>query len=155
MQKTIAFTVYGMPIAKARPRFMARPYIDKASGQPKAFTQAYTPKETVMAEDDFKTQALKYRPAQLILGAVWLTVKIYRSIPKGFSVKKEMAAESGDIRPISKPDWDNYGKLVSDSLNSLFWHDDSQVVDGHVQKFYSRTPRTEIEIRYEAEVSTL
>jgi len=31
-------------------------------------------------------------------------------------------------------DWDNLAKLVSDALNTLAWHDDNQVMLGHVEK---------------------
>ncbi len=30
-------------------------------------------------------------------------------------------------------DWDNYGKIVSDALNGIVWHDDRQVAVGVVQ----------------------
>jgi len=31
-------------------------------------------------------------------------------------------------------DWDNIGKNIGDALNGVAWHDDNQVVDGHVLK---------------------
>lgn len=37
---------------------------------------------------------------------------------------------------VSRPDWDNIGKLVSDALNGIAWHDDSQVWVGTVKKVY-------------------
>ncbi len=44
-------------------------------------------------------------------------------------------------------DWDNIGKLVSDALNGVCWHDDSQVEDAHVKKRYDHErPRTEVEV---------
>ena len=52
--------------------------------------------------------------------------------------------EKGDIRPTKKPDWDNIGKVVSDSLNQIAYRDDAQIVDSQVRKFYSRLPRIEI-----------
>jgi Holliday junction resolvase RusA-like endonuclease len=38
---------------------------------------------------------------------------------------------------IVKPDWDNIGKAVSDSLNGLLWRDDSQVCFALVTKEYA------------------
>lgn len=147
VKKVIAFCVVGNPVAKGRPRFMARPYINKY-GKPKAFTQVYTPKETATAEKDFKSQALRYKPNELITSDIWLTVRIYRETPKSLSNKKALQAESGTLRPTTKPDADNYLKLVCDSLNEIMWKDDSQVIEAHVSKRYSSNPRTEVEIEY-------
>ena len=46
-----------------------------------------------------------------------------------------------------KPDWDNIGKIVCDSLNLVAYHDDSAVVDAQVRKFYSETPRVDVMIK--------
>ena len=51
------------------------------------------------------------------------------------------------IRPTKKPDWDNIGKIVCDSLNNIAYHDDNQVVDAQVRKFFSENPRVEVTIR--------
>ena len=51
------------------------------------------------------------------------------------------------IRPTKKPDWDNIGKIVCDSLNLVAYHDDSAVVDAQVRKFYSETPRVDVMIK--------
>ena len=55
--------------------------------------------------------------------------------------------EEKRIRPIKKPDWDNIGKVVADSLNQVAYRDDAQVVDSQVRKFYSRQPRVEVTIQ--------
>lgn len=51
------------------------------------------------------------------------------------------------IRPTKKPDWDNVGKIICDSLNNIAYHDDNQVVDAQVRKFFSENPRVEVTIR--------
>ena len=51
------------------------------------------------------------------------------------------------IRPTKKPDWDNIGKVVADSLNQVAYRDDAQVVDSQVRKFYSDQPRIEVTIQ--------
>lgn len=147
MKKVIAFCVVGNPVAKGRPRFMARPYIDN-DGKPKAFTQAYTPTKTAAAEDDFKTQALRHRPAKIITSDISINVRVYRCIPKSFSGKKAISAEAGTIRPGTRPDIDNYFKLICDALNGIMWQDDALIVEARVQKLYSNNPRTEVEIEY-------
>lgn len=51
------------------------------------------------------------------------------------------------IRPTKKPDWDNIGKIICDSLNGVAYRDDAQIVDSMVRKFYSETPRVVVSIR--------
>lgn len=47
-------------------------------------------------------------------------------------------------------DWDNLGKLVSDALKNLAWHDDNQVMRAIVDKVVDvgRPSRTDVEIEY-------
>lgn len=130
----IAFTIFGEPTAKGRPRFFR-------AGN---FVRTYTPKDTLIAENDFRLQSLQYKPAIPLTQEILLTIKIYRKIPKSFSKLKVIAANSGAIRPTTKPDWDNYGKLVCDAMNGIFWKDDSQIVSAWVEKYYSDNPRIEI-----------
>jgi Holliday junction resolvase RusA-like endonuclease len=40
------------------------------------------------------------------------------------------------LYPTGKPDWDNIGKLVCDSLNGILWRDDAVIVDGSTSKRY-------------------
>ena len=51
------------------------------------------------------------------------------------------------IRPTKKPDWDNIGKIICDSLNQIAYRDDAQIVDSQVRKFYSENPRVEVIIK--------
>ena len=50
------------------------------------------------------------------------------------------------IRPTKKPDWDNVGKVICDSLNGIAYRDDAQVVDSMVRKFYSEDPKVVVTI---------
>jgi len=46
-----------------------------------------------------------------------------------------------------KSDWDNFHKLSMDSLISILWKDDSQIIEAVVNKKYDKaSPRIEIEI---------
>jgi Holliday junction resolvase RusA-like endonuclease len=63
------------------------------------------------------------------------------------SKKGRIDAEAGRIRPITKPDTDNYVKLILDSMNGLFWRDDAQVVEITASKHYSGNPRIEVKLR--------
>ena len=46
--------------------------------------------------------------------------------------------------PTVRPDWDNLGKMVSDALNGLAYHDDKQIVSATVEKQYGDPERIEI-----------
>ena len=143
--KEIKFTVFGEPKAKGRPRFFAA----KVGPGKKPFVRTYTPKETVEAEQDVRVQSLKTRPKTLILGSISMTIDVYRKIPKSLSKTKIQDAEDKKLLPISRPDWDNYGKLVCDALNGVYYKDDSQITEAIVRKFYSSSPRLEVTISYQ------
>jgi Holliday junction resolvase RusA-like endonuclease len=133
----ISFIVYGEPVAKGRPKFFRR-------GN---FVGTYTPQKTQNAEKDFKQQALDYKPQTPLTEALELEIKVYRSIPKSMSKKRQILAENEILRPTTRPDGDNYLKLCCDALNGIFWRDDSLIVDMRVQKFFSERPRIEVEIK--------
>lgn len=138
---TITFTSYGEPVAKQRPKFFRR-------GN---FVGTYTPDKTRAAEGDIRSASMATKPASLILGPITIFISAYKSIPKSLSKEKRKLAIEGTFRPITRPDWDNYAKLVCDALNQVYWKDDSQVVSAVVEKYYAAEPRTEIQIQYEQE----
>ena len=84
----------------------------------------------------------------LIAGEVELEAKVYRSIPKGMPAYRKILAEARYIRPTAKPDFDNYAKNICDTLNSILYNDDCQVVMGRVEKFYSFKPRYVLTFTY-------
>ena len=68
--------------------------------------------------------------------------------PSAFNVEDKFLAEIGLIRSITTKDWDNIGKKYSDMFNHNIWIDDSLVISGTVNKFYSVLPRVEIKLRF-------
>lgn len=72
----------------------------------------------------------------------------YTQTPAVFNTTDTFLSEIGLIRPLCKPDWDNIGKKYSDMSNSNLWLDDTLVISGTVNKYYSILPRVEIKIRY-------
>ena len=140
-ETTIFFTAYGDPVAKAR----ARIFVNKYTGR----VQACTPKKTRDYESTVAAQALAHRPVELLDGPLLLGVKIVRSVPKSFSRKKKDAALMEEIRPVTRPDLDNYIKGIKDALQGIIWKDDSQVV-GYLEgtgKYYGMTPRIEVTVK--------
>jgi len=88
----------------------------------------------------------QHRPERPLDGAIELNIVCYLPIPKSKTKRFKEAALSGYTRPIGKPDVSNMAKNVEDIMNSIFYHDDSQVVKLTVEKWYSDNPRWEIEL---------
>lgn len=80
-------------------------------------------------------------------GPLDVIVDIYRPIPKSTSKVRRKKKEEKEIRPIVRPDLDNYLKAVFDGLDKITWHDDAQIVTLSANKYYSTDPRLEIDIR--------
>ena len=139
MKPYVTFTVAGEPKGKGRPKFST------INGH----AQAITPKDTVVYENLVKTmysiQCGGYKFADD--SQLDMTIIAYYAIPKSVSKAKREAMLLGKIRPTKKPDWDNIGKIVADSLNQIAYKDDAQIVDALVRKYYSDNPRVEVMIK--------
>lgn len=136
---TVRFVVPGQPQGKGRPRFST--YAGRVHTR--------TPEATVIYENLIKTEY------QIQCGShrfqkdvpLYLCITAYYSIPQSKSKHQQALMQSKSIRPTKKPDWDNIGKVVADSLNGIAYHDDAQIVESVVRKFYSHEPRVEVIIK--------
>jgi len=138
----ISLTIPGEPCAKGRPR------VGKFG--------TYTPEKTVNYETLVKQLYITQHYGEKLDGELSLIIRAYFKIPKGeIPTAKKPKPETlqrysnlltGKIRHIKKPDWDNVGKIISDALNGLAYDDDSQIVSATVEKYYSDSPRVEIEL---------
>mgnify|MGYP000932564781 CR=1 FL=1 len=127
--------VLGEPIAQGRPRF------SRQGG----FVKAYDPPRSRDYKQYIKLVAREDAPEAPVTGAVVLSLKIYRAVPKSMSKKKREAALVGRLRPTTKPDISNVLKGVEDALKGLWYVDDSQIVGyGELGKWYAERPRIEI-----------
>lgn len=135
----VRFTIPGKPFGKQRPRV-----VNKGK-----FSSAYTPKETVQYENLVKLYFQQAAHGEMFPDDAMLDVRIFAfyEIPKSTSKKKREAMLAREIRPVKRPDFDNIGKIICDSLNLVAYHDDSAIVDAQVRKFYSEQPRVEVIIR--------
>lgn len=137
-----AMTMLGDPKAKGRHRSRIvyprgkKPFIHN---YPEPETEAYEGALAQYARLKMRSRAPSLEP---------LTVLIIADIrvPKSWPERDRVAALEGRILPTSRPDYDNYGKII-DALNEIVWKDDSQVVDGRTIKRYSRSPALTIEVR--------
>lgn len=127
------FTVPGEPKGKARHRTTKTGH-------------TYTPQTTVDYENWVKQCFLLANEKERLTGQIEAHIQAFFSIPKSASKTKREKMLSGEIRPTKKPDWDNIGKIVCDSLNDLAYKDDSHIVTGSVKKLYSDEPRVEVEL---------
>ena len=141
----VRFTVLGEPQGKGRPRFAARynPVTQKAFGQ------AHTPDKTIAYENLIRVEYGAQTKNFCFPDGAMLDMRIlaYYSIPKSKSKKAQAAMLAGEVRPTKKPDMDNVMKVVADSLNGVAYHDDTQIVDCQLRKFYAERPRVEVIIR--------
>jgi len=134
----IQFTIYSEPVPKGRPKV----------GMRGRHPVVYTPEKTRKAERNFLAQAIPYKPDTPLQSNLSIEIKFYHAIPLSKPKKwKAEAREGGQIRPATRPDIDNEAKLVLDALNTVFFADDRQIVELHLEKWYSARPRTEVTIK--------
>ena len=127
--------VLGEPVAQGRPRF------SRQGG----FVKAYDPAKSRDYKQYVRLVAAQDAPAVPVTGAVLLSLKIYRAIPKSMSKRKREVALAGRLRPTTKPDVSNVLKGVEDALKGVWYADDSQIVGyGELGKWYSERPRIEV-----------
>lgn len=126
------FYIDGEPTSKGRPRFTR-------NGRP------YTPSKTKEATDIIANHIKENN--------VWKKIEVGN--PVGvyirFFCKRPQHLKKGDkVLKTTKPDLDNYVKLILDACNkSEIWHDDSQVVEILAQKWYCadyQEPQIQIQV---------
>jgi Holliday junction resolvase RusA-like endonuclease len=138
----LCFELLGAPHAKGRHR--SRVVVPKVG---KPFVHNYSDPETERYEGDLRQAAMLHmRGRKPAYGPLALLVHAFIRVPESWSAKNKEAALAEAILPTSRPDWDNYGKIV-DALNGVVWRDDAQIVDGRVIKRYSTKPSLRIEVR--------
>jgi Holliday junction resolvase RusA-like endonuclease len=131
----------GDPVPAGRPRFRS---IHTRSGG--SFVSAYTPAHTRKYQDALRFQAqAAMEDAAPYDVPLSVTLRVYLPVPRSFSFKKRQLALDGALRPITRPDLDNYIKQL-DALNGVVWKDDSQIVVIRALKLYSDRPCVEIDI---------
>lgn len=130
------FKIPGKAQAKQRPR-MGRSGV------------VYTPKETLVYENYVKmcysdyAQQFGWLPYE---NQVRAEIEVLVAVPKSDSKTKKKAKIEGMIRPAVKPDCDNLAKSILDSLNGLAYHDDKQVVELSVKKYYAENAEVRVRL---------
>jgi Holliday junction resolvase RusA-like endonuclease len=121
------------PTGKARPRLSLTGH-------------AYTPKQTVLAENRLSLdcrRAMNYenrpsdKPCRVLIRAQF-------QIPRSLSQPKQLAMFGCAVT--KKPDADNIAKLVLDALNGIAYRDDKQVYSVSIEKIYSRSDAVSVAV---------
>lgn len=128
-------------------------YVYEIPGEPVAWKshkgfgkKSFSPnwKEKKIAQWQLKVQHSK-RP--ILKGAVRADFFFEMPIPKSMSKKLRKRIEEGEkVWHLRRPDCTNMRKHVEDAFTGTVWDDDSLVVSGETQKYYSTNPRTIIHI---------
>jgi len=123
-------TIFVEPAGKARPRTVRRG--DK--------TITYTPQKTRDIEYDIRRRVMDELmllpfPPKMPLRIV---ATFYRLRPKG-SPKRILL-------PVTRPDWDNYAKLLTDALEKYLYENDSQITTAVINKMFWSPAMIEFEI---------
>ncbi|MEK4425894.1 RusA family crossover junction endodeoxyribonuclease [Solibacillus sp. FSL K6-1523] len=133
----IQFTVPGAVQAQERPRFSRAGNGVRTHDAPKSRNY----KELV------KLVAWENKPQEPIMEPIRLKVDVFIVPPKKYHTKpKQALIDSGELRPTTKPDLDNLVKGIKDGCTKIIWHDDAQIVEMVVRKFYDMTPRAEVSV---------
>ncbi len=131
----------GPPEPKGRPRtFMV-------GGRPRILT----PKKTRLYEDRIRCAAVEAMEGKdMFSEAVSVVVTAYVAPPKALKGQRRIDALDGLLKPLTRPDVDNYAKVI-DGLNGIVFKDDNLVTDLIVRKRYSERPRLVITVETESD----
>lgn len=133
----IQLNVLGEPTAQKRHR----------SVRMGSFNRQYDP--SASDKGDFLSIVQKHAPEAPYAVPLQIDLQFYFTRPKSHYKTGKNAHLLKDNPPIyhtSRPDVDNLSKFVMDALNKIYWKDDSYIASCNIQKLYSDSPRTFIEI---------
>jgi Holliday junction resolvase RusA-like endonuclease len=134
--KDIVITVLGNPKGLKRHR----------SVRCGKFIRQYDPSAPDKA--DFLAMAYSSKPDEPTKGRVMIRVDAYFPRPKTHYNSKGILRDTAPSAHTSRPDYDNILKFISDALNGVFYHDDSQIFSAYITKLYDENPRTVVKLTY-------
>lgn len=125
----VTVLIDGPATAKGRPRMTRAGF-------------AYTPAATRKYEAFGRLAAQQAMDGRApIAGPVRLVALVELPIPRSWSRRKTNDAITGDLRPTTRPDLDNYVKSALDIINGVVVADDSQIVELDAKKRYGLDPK--------------
>lgn len=133
----IEITIPGEVIPKGRPRF------SRHGGR----VRTHTPAKTLNYERVVKMHAIQQKPKDIITEAIEVNIIVSKTPPKSWSKVKQKRATDGILKPVNKPDVDNYAKALLDAMNGIVFKDDNQIVKLTVSKEYAEEPKAVVRIK--------
>ena len=118
----------------------ARPRFNRATGT--TFTDA----KSRTAQNWIKDCAVQQIGQPCVESPIALDIVVSLTVPKSWSRLKQARALSGELKPVSRPDCDNYIKQICDSLNGLLYRDDAQIWRVSLTKRYAEAPETVVTV---------
>ena len=122
----VTVIIAGPAVPKGRPRMTRRGTT--------ASTRKYEAHGRLAAQEAMNGRAPIAVPVRLV-------ALIELPVPASWSGRKRAAAITGDIRPTTRPDLDNYAKSATDALNGIVVADDSLIVELDARKRYGIAPK--------------
>lgn len=111
------------------------------------FVRQYDP--SASDKGDFLSIVQYNAPKEPFAVPLAIAIRFYFTRPKSHFKTGKNSHVMKDTAPLwhtSKPDVDNMAKFLMDSLNKIYWKDDSYIADCWITKQYDDKPRTEIDI---------
>lgn len=140
------------------PKGQMRPKVASRGGFPRVYEDPVMKQWRQQATMDIKKKCKGNKPFDKNIP---LKVDMVFFMPAPASIAKEPTPRAkpdtwmnyerflAELIPVpKKPDLDNLEKAIYDSISDskLIWHDDNQIVEHRVRKFYSPNPRIELVI---------
>lgn len=150
----LAFTVWGV----AQPKGSMTAYVPKGMHFPIVTASNRNVKSWQQLVAQGASEALERLPPDergLLLGPVRLTIGFYLPCPKKFHPKRRRGVP---VAHLTAPDVDKLARGIFDSLTHVVYHDDAQVVEAIVGKFYAgvdESPHVTIRVEPTAGVQPL
>lgn len=130
------FTFEIEPVPQLRPRVSSRPYI-----------RVYDPPKVKNFKNLLRSLAVNQYSRPPLIGPLSVSLTFYRPVQKSISQAEREQRLSNQLKPVVKPDTDNYIKATLDALNGVLWHDDAQIVKITAEKRYSDHPKIAVSVK--------
>jgi Holliday junction resolvase RusA-like endonuclease len=129
----VTIVIDGTAVAKGRPRMTRRGF-------------AYTPAATRKYEAHGRLAAQLAMNGRPIALPPRMVALVELPIPVSWSKRRRAVAITGDIRPTSRPDLDNFIKAAADAVSGIVVADDSLIVELDARKRYGSDPKVVLTI---------